>query len=99
MLDAIARVSGHKLVHRVIDYESDPGRGKHVIHEVALVVAPEVAHFANLDALQVVVVADERVHVAVQALEVIDRRRVEFHLDEVLRVSYRYKLRVKVSVI
>ena len=51
-------------------------------------VAPEVANFANLDALQVVIVADERVHVAVEALQVVDRSRVEFNLDEILRVGY-----------
>ena len=47
-----------------------------------------VTDFANLHALQVVIVADEGVHVAVQALQVVDRRRVELDLDEVFRVCY-----------
>lgn len=91
LLYTIARVACRKLVDRVIDNESDPGRREHVIHEVVLMVAPIVADFADLHALQVVIVADEGVHVTVQALQVVDRRRVKLHLDEVFRVRYKSK--------
>ena len=45
-----------QLVDSIVDDEADPGRGKHVVHEVVLVEAPVVAHFADLVPLQVVVV-------------------------------------------
>ena len=88
LLDTIVGVPRDELIDRVIDYKSDPRWREHVIHEVVLVVAPIVTDFANLHALQVVIVADEGVHVAVQALQVVDRRRVELDLDEVFRVCY-----------
>ena len=55
------------------DYESDPWRAKHVVNIVALVEAPVEADFLYLVPLKVVVIADQGVHVAVQALQVVDR--------------------------
>ena len=49
-------------------------------------IAPIVADFTDLEALDVVVGAQKRVHVGVKTLQVIDRRGVELDLNEVLRV-------------
>ena len=69
------------------DNESNPRWSKHVIDEVCLVEAPVVGDFADLETLEVVVAVDERVHVAVQALQVVDCCRVELHFNEILRVG------------
>lgn len=75
------------MIHRVVDNESNPRWSKHVIDEVCLVEAPVVGDFADLETLEVVVAVDERVHVAVQALQVVDCCRVELHFNEILRVG------------
>ncbi len=45
------------------DDKFDPGWAEHVVDEIVLVIAPVVAHFSDLEPLQVVVVVHECVHV------------------------------------
>ena len=84
----------------------DPRWTEHVVDEIIFMVAPVIANFADLEALQVIVIVHQCVHVSMQALQIVNACRVKFNLDEILWVCYQtksecqntsYELRVLVS--
>jgi len=71
------------------DYKADPSGTEHIVDEVVLMEAPIITDFANLESLQIVIVVHECVHVGVQALQVVDTRRVKLNFNKVFRVGYK----------
>lgn len=64
-LNAIIGLPGCQLVTGIVHDEADPWWAEHIVDIVVLMVAPVVADFADLVTLQVIIVAQQRVHVGV----------------------------------
>lgn len=75
-------------IYYIVDYKFDPRWRDHVVDIGALFETPKVGHFPKAETHDVLIRVQQGVHVGVETLQGVDCRQVEFHLDEVVRVSY-----------